>query len=99
MSAEHTPGPWKVIPSPHGPRYACVQIGENPDYTTLELEPTDARLIAAAPDMLAALQAIREAIEELAMVRQAIAKANAAHCAYQMADAMLTARAREADHA
>jgi hypothetical protein len=58
VSAQHTPGPWKVRKSPHGRRYLCVQIGKDEAYTTLELEPADARLIAAAPDLLAALEAI-----------------------------------------
>jgi hypothetical protein len=60
MSAKHTPGPWKVRASPHGKRYACVQIGRDEAYTTLELEPADARLIAAAPELLEALKAIRD---------------------------------------
>jgi hypothetical protein len=54
----HTPGPWKHKPSIHGKKYRYVQIGENKSYTTLEVEPDDARLIAAAPDLLAALRFI-----------------------------------------
>ena len=54
MSA-HTAGPWKVIPSPHGAKYKCVQLGSDDTYTTLEMVPADARLIAAAPDLLEAL--------------------------------------------
>lgn len=55
--AEHTPGPWKVRKSIHGERYAVVQIGADENYTTLELEPADANLIAAAPDLLTELEA------------------------------------------
>lgn len=51
----HTPGPWKVIPSPHGSKYLCVQIGADESYTTLEMLPADAWLIAEAPPMLALL--------------------------------------------
>lgn len=52
----HTPGPWKVIKSPHGPKYRCVQIGPDDTYTTLEMMPADANLIAAAPELLALLR-------------------------------------------
>jgi hypothetical protein len=54
--SDPTPGPWKVRKSPHGPRYLCVQIGKDEAYTTLELEPADARLMAAAPKLLEALR-------------------------------------------
>lgn len=52
--SEHTPGPWKTIPSRHGSEYLCVALDENENYTTLEILPADARLIAAAPELLAA---------------------------------------------
>jgi hypothetical protein len=52
-SDEHTPGPWKVIPSPHGKDYRCVQYGKDKTYTSLEMLPMDAALTAAAPDLLA----------------------------------------------
>lgn len=68
----HTAGPWKVIPSPHGPKYACVQIGKDDMYTTLEMLPADAKLIAAAPDMAAALQGIIDAYgdaDDMSIVR------------------------------
>jgi hypothetical protein len=87
--SEPTPGPWKARKSPHGPRYLCVQIGKDEAYTTLELEPADARLMAAAPEMLAALRAVLNSdmamreedegrvSEVLNEVRKAIAKAGA----------------------
>jgi hypothetical protein len=55
----HTPGPWKVIPSPHGPKYACVQYGADDSYTSLEMLPADAQLTAAAPALLEALLHVR----------------------------------------
>lgn len=63
MKAEKaTPRPWKVVPSPHGPKYQCVQIGDDDRYTTLELLPDDAALIVKAvnchDDLVAALEAI-----------------------------------------
>lgn len=82
MSARHTPGPWKVIKSPHGNRYACVQYGADDRYTSLELEPADARLTAAAPDLLAALIGVvrvaDRATDEFDAARAAIAKAQGA---------------------
>jgi hypothetical protein len=35
-----------------------VQIGKDDMYTTLEMLPDDAKLIAAAPDLVAALRAL-----------------------------------------
>ena len=52
MKLKHTPGPWKTIPSPHGRKYRCVQFGADDSYTSLEMLPADARLVAAAPDLL-----------------------------------------------
>ena len=59
-SAAHTPGPWKVrkltyhfaIDAAHDVRIADVRFIGRPDGTTSEVEAT---LIAAAPDLLAAL--------------------------------------------
>ena len=66
---KHTPGPWQVfgrmtgrVVSENGP--GMVEICETGDFRDAELVPfnaarwnADARLIAAAPDMLEALQA------------------------------------------
>ena len=64
MSAQHTPGPWKVASGPFG---ATVFVGEeeNPrivsDAAASDPENVaNARLIAAAPDLLAALREARE---------------------------------------
>jgi hypothetical protein len=64
---QHTEGPWEVIE--YSAESAAVRIGNdviqgaykggNEDNLRLE----DARLIAAAPDLLAALQGIRDEIE------------------------------------
>ena len=59
--SKHTPGPWKVIPSIHGDRYACVQYGYDENYTSLELLPFDAMLTAAAPKLLSALIHVEQA--------------------------------------
>ena len=56
----HTPGPWTAKPSVHGNEYLYVQIGADESYTTLEMLSDDARLTAAAPDMLAALEMLNE---------------------------------------
>ena len=65
MSA-HTPGPWRLVTTNYGPQIA----GESPGYlaTTrgmfaLKPEPEEmanARLIAAAPELLCALQVLLE---------------------------------------
>lgn len=84
----HTPGPWKigygggtgddfaVIVSPHRPRAIC-------NLEPLDYDILNARLIAAAPDLLAALQQIAEipcdhGAQEFCprtLAREAIAKA------------------------
>lgn len=77
--AKYTPGPWKVIKSPHGPKYKCVQYGADESYTSLEMLPADARLVAAAPELLEALKAVvsvaDRATDEFDLARAAIAKA------------------------
>lgn len=54
----HTPGPWKADPSSWGGRHRIsgnhVAVGEAVTYD-------DARLMAAAPRMLAALKTVRDA--------------------------------------
>ena len=72
MSAAHTPGPWKVFLSPNGQRVIGVGdrnaggITDQGDVSTNDQgvwrsgpeKIANAYLIAAAPDMLAALEAI-----------------------------------------
>ena len=66
MSAQHTPGPWKIegdnIYGPNGQRIADVWSGYEDEIHA------DARLIAAAPELLAALREMvagdAEAIKE-----------------------------------
>lgn len=84
MSAErkHTPGPWMVRKLSYG----CRVVGpENSGgarnliaETTLEQEP-DARLIAAAPELLGACKAVLAQLHSLnktnVLVEEAIAKA------------------------
>lgn len=58
MSAQHTPAPWTVSGKQvksidHGKRYT-VATANNPKFTD-EANASNARLIAAAPDLLAAL--------------------------------------------
>lgn len=90
MEHRHTPGPWKTIPSPHGRKYLCVQLGADEMYTTLEMLPANARLIAAAPDFLDAseiaiveLEAVEREIgipsKALPLLRAAIARCQPAH--------------------
>mgnify|MGYP001617764458 CR=1 FL=1 len=68
MTAQHTPGPWTVEPEPDGWSVttnvyflATVYFGhEGPKDTEAS---ANARLIAAAPDLLAALQNVVRCIE------------------------------------
>lgn len=101
MSAEHTPAPWStrlasdgsgdigIIAGGHCIAECFLDIRVHGEGAHDECS-ANARLIAAAPDMLTALQAIRNAVgalpeglegylesldEPVAMVRQAIARA------------------------
>ena len=65
-AAAHTPGPWHTPARKHGTRYVEARIGCGLLQEVAACGPTEvpeqqeanARLIAAAPDMLAALKAI-----------------------------------------
>ena len=87
MSAPHTPGPWtaKVIDTVNdAPAYWHITdscrgvVGD-----VQSVNPFDARLIAAAPDLLAALRIAEDALDmysggqssDLAAIRAAIDKA------------------------
>lgn len=83
----HTPGPWIVTPTtcgnprkPYGLRMDVVTTsGEwNPAFVAGDILPEDARLIAAAPDLLAALERLAHPMaddEDLDYARAIIAKA------------------------
>lgn len=84
MSDKHTPGPWFIQ---EGKYYACVRTDKRviADMRTVgNVVPNmnDARLIAAAPDLLEALIAVDDfisgkpdAVEPFGIVRAAIARA------------------------
>jgi hypothetical protein len=63
-----TPGPWHVTLPMHGNEvpYRCVQIGADEMYSTLEMKPADAALIAVAPDLYFALAGLIEDLETCA---------------------------------
>jgi hypothetical protein len=65
MTPTHTPGPWKDKPSIHGNQYRYVQIGKDETYTTLEVLPADAKLIAAAPDLRDALEGLLAEVDAM----------------------------------
>ena len=95
---EHTPGPWEVVATTAkgagSQRKDIVTVsGEwNPAFVAGDILEVDARLIAAAPEMLAALEACKEyiavfhnaanpranTVEVYAKARAAIAKAKGA---------------------
>lgn len=86
MTTQHTPGPWAVSGNQvksidHGKRYT-VATANNSKFTD-EANANNARLIAAAPDLLVALQKIdanaAESVEWIRRVaREAITKATGA---------------------
>lgn len=61
--SKHTPGPWgldgNLIEGPDGERVACITAYSR----RTPKQKANARLIAAAPEMLAALQAVLAEIE------------------------------------
>jgi hypothetical protein len=91
MSAKHTPGPWLVVHHYDGCEYAvCTEsTKENPAKRTIALlddgvvgyrNKENARLIAAAPEMLEALEIICNEVtsltfDQLCLIKNAIRKA------------------------
>jgi hypothetical protein len=80
MSApKHTPGPWKIGAYESG---QMAVDGANGEEVTGFVDPEDARLIAAAPELLDALLAMQafiegepNAVEPFGLIRAALAKA------------------------
>ncbi len=67
MELKHTPGPWEIRRDNHkiisiGPVYASYG---NRGYVWVEVSGDDARLVAAAPKMIAALIDAEEALSHL----------------------------------
>lgn len=64
MQTKHTPGPWELRQSTNG--YWFIdheQGGEGYTLTKLECGEDDARLIAAAPELLVALEACLQRLD------------------------------------
>lgn len=72
-----TPGPWKSIRPGHrqATKYRSVQIGRDAAYTTLEMEPSDAKFISESrqdvPDLLDEVERLKEEVKELSRLRAA----------------------------
>ena len=66
MTTQHTPGPWELRQSTrHGYWFIDYeQGGEGHTLTKLDCDEANARLISAAPDLLAALRDLLAATEE-----------------------------------
>jgi hypothetical protein len=70
---KHTPGPWKSVHDPHYPGMMVVEGPEMPitiitsaigvDFKSYVRRVANAHLIAAAPDLLAALEACESAMQ------------------------------------
>lgn len=86
MSAQHTPGPWRFSTHPHDGNYMRIHCSSDPhegDNLRGYCGEANARLIAAAPELLEALERliasgdVRDAAEKgaITQARAAIAKA------------------------
>ena len=96
MTTQHTPGPWEVCDLDWQFRFVegsyelglkAISTPNIKHYIATEIDAADARLIAAAPDLLAALEVVREymdhaadqfSYEDIVQIRAAIAKAKGA---------------------
>lgn len=78
-AAVHAPGPWQIASVPDGSAYSVM--GPESDFMFLR-HRADAALIAAAPDLLAALQSLMPYFQsghpEARVAREAIARATGA---------------------
>ena len=87
MNTQHTPGPWYIDGQNESAAIGYRAIVDNEGFTICNPSPmgqANARLIAAAPDLLAALEVVREymnhaadqfSYEDIVQIRAAIAKA------------------------
>jgi hypothetical protein len=65
MTTQYTPAPWELRQSANGYWFIDYeQGGESYTLTKLECGEDDARLIAAAPDLLIALRNLLEVVEQ-----------------------------------
>jgi hypothetical protein len=90
MTTQHTPGPWYIDCQNESAAIGYRAIIDGDGYTVCSPSPmgqANARLIAAAPDLLAALEVVREymdhaadqfSYEDIVQIRAAIAKATGA---------------------
>lgn len=75
MDTKHTPGPWRITKSPHAIEYShfidtdtlrepgdCHEVATIHGTCNPDTERANAALIAAAPDLLAALEECRRAL-------------------------------------
>lgn len=82
MNTKHTPGPWIAIPdATHRDHQLIVAIG--PEHTGLDVasvrpwmthDEANARLIAAAPDLLAACKRAEELLSSITDIRSDLAE-------------------------
>jgi hypothetical protein len=69
MNTQHTPGPWSAVQTDRyntdiqGPKYSVANISIGHDDDVPEMQ-ANARLMAAAPELLAALQRFASAMKQ-----------------------------------
>lgn len=70
MNTKHTPGPWKMQPSQHDERHYAIHAASAMRWVahvSVENNEANARLIAAAPELLEALQDAADQLFRLAL--------------------------------
>lgn len=70
---EHTPGPWRM--AKHPPESAGIVVSKTGHAVALVWEKEDAALIAAAPEMLAALRGLLAEFDKFSRYGSPIARA------------------------
>lgn len=102
MSAAHTPGPWRWTERPLTGRKVQILLGGTPERRIVTPDPrcvgplgADTRLIAAAPDLLAACKTLLGDVERFQASGGKLTDAEEAHV-QQMRDAVEKAEGRPA---
>jgi hypothetical protein len=68
MAAQHTPGPWNYRPLAGARSQWVILAGDRYPLATVGTVEADARLIAAAPELLASLESVLESIADLELI-------------------------------
>lgn len=86
-----TKGPWRDRPSVHGTRYRYVMIDKAEEYSTMEMQPDDARFVAHAREDIPYLLAHIDALSASAGEWNADGHWRCFHCGEAFTDAQCAA--------